>query len=278
MDSDSPNALGDDGAAPPDRQDDAAADQADQAQQAEQAEPSPRTPDSYAKPELDQLYREGGLTDPELVERRERLTQSETDRATNDRRVLAQLQVQESRQAQQLAEAEATFATNLEENLSRMRSGADEASVRELVARDIAKYQDQARAIHTAPIERSATDVFLQVYGDTPANRQTVADLTLGQKTERLYRAGWDARDAQLAAETARVEAAAKKAADDVKAAQAPPDNPDTSGTKGRAGKPLTLEQIQNMSTSEWLSQGDHESRTQLLEDAHIRAARRGRP
>ena len=135
MDSDSPNALGDDGAAPPDRQDDAAADQADQAQQAEQAEPSPRTPDSYAKPELDQLYREGGLTDPELVERRERLTQSETDRATNDRRVLAQLQVQESRQAQQLAEAEATFATNLEENLSRMRSGADEASVRELVAR-----------------------------------------------------------------------------------------------------------------------------------------------
>ncbi len=181
------------------------------------------------------------------------------------------------RQAQQLADAAATLASNLEENLSRMRNGGDEASARELLGRDIADYQAQAQAIHTAPIERSAAEALLQVYGDTPANRKSYAELSLGQKTERLYRAGWDARDAQLAAETARVEAESKKAADDIKAANPPPDNPDTSATKGRGGKALTLEQIQNMSTSEWLSQGDHESRTRLLEDAHIRAAKRVR-
>ncbi len=63
---------------------------------------------------------------------------------------------------------------------------------------------------------------------------------------------------------------------DGFKAANSPPDNPDTSGTKGRAGKNLTLEQIRAMTASEWLSQDDHESRTKMLEDAHIRAARGG--
>ena len=88
--SDPPNALVADGTAPPETEDEAA-EQEDAAEMAETAAPALRTPDSFGKPELDQLYREGGLTDPALVERRERLTQSENDRAANERRVLDQI-------------------------------------------------------------------------------------------------------------------------------------------------------------------------------------------
>jgi hypothetical protein len=64
-----------------------------------------RTPDSYTRAELDEMYGKGLLNDPSLVSRRESLIQSDRDRAEADRMKLEEAHAADRAKVQAVAQA-----------------------------------------------------------------------------------------------------------------------------------------------------------------------------
>ena len=242
-----------------------------------------RSPESYEQWELDDLYRRGELRDRALVDRRERLIEAEQDRIFREEGDRQQFLAHEAEEAGHLEEARLIRDSALAANSGRLEPGPNAELVEEANRRALADYDAQAKAINTALMDRTIRDALVEAVGDSGELRRAIEPLDTTGLLMELYSAAFRTGQSVNSAtgpdsrEFARLLADERKqAVDGFKAANAPPDNPDTFGTKGRTGKALTLAQIDAMPMSEWLSLGDHESRTKMLEDAHVRAARGG--
>ena len=243
-----------------------------------------RSLESYSQQELDQLYLNGQLDDPALVARREQLNQTEQNRNIQEQAGVERYRAREAEESRLVQQARMVRDATLATNHQRLAEGGDPELIREANQRALTDYDLQASSIHVAPFDQTIRAVLQQVGGNSSDGRQTQSTQDTTELLGELYRTAFTA--GQNASTSAGMVAPAfsqvvadarKRAVDDFKAANAPPGNPDTSGTKGRAGRSLSLAQIQSMPTSEWLSQGDHETRTKMLEDAHVRAAKGGR-
>lgn len=159
----------------------------------ETPETEARQPDSYTLQELDGLYREGKLSDPALVERREGLQKADADRRREYARVTAEQAAAERARLESLAnlqnETVETLRAERERILNRPLDPETQAELlaeREQAA--VAKLVEASRDVHVAPVEANIRQVLLRAHGDTPRNRQALAERDL----PLLLRDLWD--------------------------------------------------------------------------------------
>lgn len=272
----------------------------------EEQVPSPSGEETHEEPgqepapeptlqELDTLYREGKLSDPALVEKRENLRKAADDRQREWQRWTATQQAEENARVQALQKMEQdTFTAILEDHQRIDGRPLDDLTASELKAdatrAHLAKLMAQSREIHLAPHEAKLRAALLFVHGDSPRNRQTVNSKDLPDLINDLYAAAFQqGQDAGpgIDMKVSPVKEWHKdgyhtssytKGQDDLKAAH--PDffgkvPPPLGGVSPPAGG-YSLAQIDAMSTSTWMGLGDRETRQRILDNAHERANREG--
>jgi hypothetical protein len=238
----------------------------------------PRLPSDYSLKELEVLYHAGQLTDPALVQQRDRHIQSQSDIQRNEQANLQRLQFEEEQRGKQFEQARIDRDEVLSANAERLTVGADPALIQESNQVALDKYDAQSQAIHTAPIDRAVSSALLMVLGDNTTTRQQLKAMTIADKTTALFQAGWNAREAQYGAVADQATAATKKVADDKKAAEAPADVAAPRKAKGTGATGPTYEAIQKMSESERTALAETpQERIKIMDAAKARARAAGR-
>lgn len=134
-----------------------------------------RTPESYSLEELNQLYRDGKLTRPELVEARDRQIQ-----ADNDRRIQEQRRIAEDDAAnRQRLEKRESLTSELKSQLQRLdesyaEHGGDPTLIQEQRDRLFASYHSNLDALANEPIRQALARGVLSLLGDNAHNREVV--------------------------------------------------------------------------------------------------------
>ena len=154
-----------------------------------------RSADSYALDELDQLYHEGKLSQPGLVDRRERLRQAEGDRQREYERATAQMRADEEQRFQELTTLGQTTRQAIREAITTEINAANAIGrevdldlIAERVESHLGNLESRTGEIHLAPHERGLREALLRHVGDTPQNRRAVAAMAVPQLITAIYR------------------------------------------------------------------------------------------
>ena len=156
-------------------------------------EPAARKVEEYALPELDQLYKEGKLTDSALVDRRESLRQSENDRQQVQRQRLADARAADNTRREAEDKAFALFQQRI---LDIQDADASPEVKAVLLARELGDLKQGLMPTIMAVETRSLDDTLLapQFYGDTADNRAWLRSATHAEKVrlalDRAYQLG----------------------------------------------------------------------------------------
>jgi hypothetical protein len=155
---------------------------------------APKSADSYSLQDLNELYREGKLSDPALVQRRESLVQSENDRQLRERETIARAQAEENQRLQQLTslgtQVRSLLTTAYKTEIDRAAEAGrdpDYELIRERQESILSGYEASTSAVHLEPHRKGVRDALLRINGDTAQNRNRYANLDLPELMVELY-------------------------------------------------------------------------------------------
>lgn len=255
-----------------------------------EVEAEARSAESYNRQELDALYKEGKLTDPSLVSRRDALIQSDNDRQARERENIARHQAEENARAQQIAQAGAQVRTALTNAYQTEIQRAAETGrdpdfelIKERQERILATYEQVTGTVHLEPHRKGVREALLRVNGDTVQNRQAYSQMDLPDLMVELYNSAYNKGrqsgpdDDHVVMKKADFEKAksehAKNELDKALKARGLGAASSTAGTKnGGSSSEYTLAEIDAMPMTQWLALGDDATRKKLLDNARARA------
>jgi len=153
-----------------------------------------RTPESYGLQELNDLYKDGKLSDPALVQRRESLTQSVQQRQEWERAQIAEAETRQRQHIEALTSEYAGKADFIREQLNAYASGQDRELTEERIARSLMELRDKSQQIAEAPLHYNLDRLALSptFFGDSVQNRRSLAQQTVNEKIDALIRRSYE--------------------------------------------------------------------------------------